>query len=758
MPRASFSTRLPALGVAALVAASSVAGALSGAHPTGTPVVDPVYDALLAGTVTAAGAFAGRATLLWMAALAAGFSRGYVIFPAASGLIVAFGSTLTRRAFAPVGALSAALAVQVLLHLGNVGFLGGSAIVAGVAVAPALLHAKSRLPRRARRAASALIGLAALATVALSGSVAVETVLARQQVTSGTAAAENALSAVSAGSASTGTAELTVAREDFASASARIGSAWAAGAKLVPFVAEQRLAVLTATQVASAVTASAGAQAGRIDFADLHYSQGGIDLAALRSLQGPLDQVDSALSSGLSRIDSVNSPWLIGPLRSRLDVLYTKMAKASRSASLAAQAVAAAPPLLGGNGTRRYMVALMDTSESRGLGGLVVSYTIVTATNGKLSLGAFQDISYLGGQLAAHGGGKLDGPAGYVAMYGQNPAEYPQNITYAPDLPTVANVADQLYRQAGNGPLDGLMVLDPRSLAALLGFTGPIQVPGLGTLNASNAAGVLERQQYVDFPQPSEQAARRAALADALHQAVAMLSSGNLPGPSALASTLGPAVRAGDMLMWSFHSADQPFLERIGLAGRFPSATNGDVLGVVTADAGTDKIDAYLKKTVSDHVTYDPASGAITHDLAVTLDNQAPPSGLPSEVLGSGGPGKPPPGTSRVWLSIYSPLRLVGATLGAKTLTVATGNQYGMFTYSAFVDIPPESTASITFHLSGKVKPGGNYRLNLYNQPMVEPASTTITVARAGAPNAATSTWVPAGDSLPSRVFSFGRI
>ena len=758
MARAPLPTRLNTIVVSALVVASCVAGALSGAHPTGTAIVDPVYDGLLAGTVTAAGAFAGRATLLWMAALAAGFSRGYVIFPAASGLIVAFGSTLTSRAFAPLGALSAAMAVQVLLRLGNVGFLGASAIVAGVALLPALLHAKSRLPRRSCRATSWLIGLAGLAAVALSAPVAVEAVLARHQVTSGTAAAENALSAVSAGSASTGTSELTVAREDFASASARIGSLWAVGAKLVPFVAEQRRAVLTATQVASAITATASAQAGRIDFADLHYSQGGIDLAALRALQGPLDKVDSTLGVGLSRIDSVNSPWLIGPLRSRLDVLYTKMTKASRSASLAAQAVAAAPPLLGGNGPRRYMVALMDTSESRGLGGLVVSYAIVTATDGKLSLGTFHNISHLGGQLAKRGGGKLTGPAGFLAMYGQNPAQYPQNITYAPDLPTVADVANQLYREAGNGPLDGLMVLDPRSLAALLNFTGPIQVPGLGTLNAANAAGILERQQYVDFPLPAEQGARQAALADALHQAVAKLSSGTLPGPSALASTLGPAVRAGDMLMWSFHSSVQPFLERIGLAGRFPSPSNGDVLAVVTADAGTDKIDAYLKKSVNDHVTYDPRSGTVTHDLTVTLDNQAPPAGLPSEVIGSPGPGKPPPGTSRVWLSIYSPLRLAGATVDSKTLTVATGKQYGMFTYSAFLDIPAESAATITFHLNGKVTAGDSYRLNLYNQPMVAQARTTVTVSQAGAPTTSSSTWVPLGESLPNRVFLFGRI
>lgn len=751
------STRLCVTGVLALVAASAVAGALSGAHPTGTAVVDPIYDAFFAGLVTAAGASAGRATLLWMAALAGGFSRGYVIFPAAADLIVTLASTFTRRAIAPVGALSAALAVQVLLRLPSVGFLGGSALVGGVAVVPCLLHARSRLPRRARRVTSWLLAFAAFGAVALSVPVAVEAVLARQEVTSGTAVAEDALSLVSAGNANPAKAELAVAHQDFESAAARTGSLWASGAKLVPLVAEQRLGVVAATQVASKITAVAGAQAGRIDFAGLHYSHGGIDLAALTALQNPLQEVSSALNGGTARLSSVRSPWLVGPLRSRLDLLYTKVAKAARSASLAAQAVAAAPSLLGGNGTRHYMVALMDTSESRGLGGLVVSYSVVTASDGKLSLGTFHDISYLAGQLAAHGGGKLAGPPGFIAMYGQNPAEYPQNITYAPDLPTVADVADQLYREAGNGSLDGLMVLDPRSLAALLDFTGPIQVPGLGTLDAANAAGVLERQQYLDFPQPLEQDARRAALADALQQAVAKLSSGSLPGPGALAATLGPVVRAGDMLLWSLHKADQPFLERIGLAGRFPSYNGGDVLGVVTADAGADKIDAYLNRTVTDHVSYDPASGKVTHDLTVTLDNQAPSSGLPSEVIGTPGPAKPPPGTSRLWLSIYSPLRLESASLDNKAIAVSSGRQYGVYTYSTFLGIPPKSTVTLTFHLSGTVTPGASYRLSLYNQPMVQPDRTTITVSRVGATRPAASTWNPLGMSRTFRVFSFGR-
>lgn len=740
--------------VVVLVAASALAGAFSGAHPTGTSIADPLYDAALAGVVTAAGSIAGRATILWLAAVAAGFARGYVIFPAGAALVGAFVSSLSRRAVPALGAAVSGAAVQVLLRERSFGFFGASALVGAAAILPCLVHAFVRLPRRVRNLMGLLVGLAAVAGIAFSAVLAGELLASKSEVTAGTAAAESALSSVSAGEAASAQSELVLAARDFASASARIASPWAAPAKLVPVVSQQRRAVLTAARVAAEVAAVSGEEASKIDFAGLHYQSGGIDLASLSALAGPLGRVDSTLETGLARIAATRSPWLLGPVQSRLQLLESKLSSAAKSSSLAAEAVRDAPSLLGSGGERRYMVAFMDTSESRGLGGLVVSYALVSANNGKLSFGGLHDISYLGGLLAEHGGGKITGLPGYTALYGQNPAEYPQNITYAPDLPTVSEVAAQLYSESGEGSLDGLMVLDPRSLAAMLNLTGPIDVAGLGTLDAANAAGILERGQYLDFPEPSEQPQRRAALGEALSEAVSRLTDGTLPGPSSLSATLDPVVRSGDMLFWSLHPSVQPLLERLGLAGRFPQAGGGDLIGVVTANAAASKIDVYLHRTIDASVSYDPASGEVTDDVTVTLDNTAPPSGLPAEILGTPGPGGPNPGTSSVWLSLYSPLSLDSATLGSKALDVSTGTQFAVKTYSAFLDVASESAVTVTYRLSGKVEPG-SYRLSVYSQPMVEPDSTTVTVRDSELPAGPAQLWDPAGKSRNFRVFSF---
>ena len=50
----------------------------------------------------------------------------------------------------------------------------------------------------------------------------------------------------------------------------------------------------------------------------------------------------------------------------------------------------------------------------------------------------------------------------------------------SPDLPDVAQVIRELYSGAypdmGGDHIDGVLVVDPSGLAALLNFTGPIQV------------------------------------------------------------------------------------------------------------------------------------------------------------------------------------------------------------------------------------------------------------------------------------------
>ena len=494
----------------------------------------------------------------------------------------------------------------------------------------------------------------------------------------------------------------------------------------MPLVSQQRQAVGQASAVARDVTATAALQASGVDYQELRYSDGQLNLGQVSALAGPLGIVDRQLTGAVTQLRSLQSGWLVQPVRSRLDQLDTRVFQAQASASLAAQLVQVAPSLLGGDGVRHYFIAFMDTAESRGLGGLIASYGELTADQGHLTLTRSGDISQLNEALPK-GGGRLTGPADYLARYGAfRPQKLMQDLSYAPDLPTVADVIQQLYPQAGGDPINGVLALDPYGLAALIHLTGPIEVPGLGRLTSANAASELLQGQYAAFP--GQQRTAHDYDQDALKIEFQRLTTGSLPGPRALSDALDSDVRQGRIAFWSFDKAVQPVLYRLGLAGAFPAARGHDLLAVTTQNAANNKIDVYLRRSISDAVRYDPANGAVASRVTITLHNGAPAQGLPSEVIGSYFGSGLPPGTNETWLTLYSPLGLRAATVNGKSQGVSDKAELGVHAYSEYVDIPPESSVTLTFDLAGVTTPGPRYRLALYNQPMVLPDLDTVSV------------------------------
>ena len=124
-------------------------------------------------------------------------------------------------------------------------------------------------------------------------------------------------------------------------------------------VSQQRQAVGQASAVARDVTATAASQAAEVNYQQLRYSDGQLDLGRVSALAGPLGVVDGQLTGAAAQLRSLQSGWLVQPVQSRLDQLDTKVFGAQASASLAAQLVQVAPSLLGGDGVRHYFIAFM---------------------------------------------------------------------------------------------------------------------------------------------------------------------------------------------------------------------------------------------------------------------------------------------------------------------------------------------------------------------------------------------------------------
>jgi hypothetical protein len=323
----------------------------------------------------------------------------------------------------------------------------------------------------------------------------------------------------------------------------------------------------------------------------------------------------------------------------------------------------------------------------------------------------------------------LTGPPDYLARYGKfHPELYFQDVTYSPDLPTVAQVIAGLYPQAGGDHIDGVLVVDPYALAALLRFTGPQHIAGLSEeLTAQNAAQVLLQGQYQEFQGTHEE--RKDALSEAGRVVFEKLTTGSLPAPKALADTLSGVVHEKHLGFYSFDPPAERFITEVGAAMAFPRPDGSDLLAVTTQNSANNKVDDYLHRTITDDVTVDVSTGQVHAIVSVTLHNDAPATGLPDTVSGNLASPDLPPGTNRSFVSVYSPLDLRDATLGGQPVAMAADVELGWQVYATTVTIPPGGSVTVVLTLDGRLPAVNPYRLALPVQPAVNPDQVSVSIS-----------------------------
>jgi hypothetical protein len=318
----------------------------------------------------------------------------------------------------------------------------------------------------------------------------------------------------------------------------------------------------------------------------------------------------------------------------------------------------------------------------------------------------------------------------YVARYGHlQPWEAVQDVSYSPDFPTVAKVWRQLLPQAGREPIDGVIQLDPFALAALMEFSGPVQVEGLDErLDAENAAQFLLVDQYALF---GERAEREDVLEEVLRDVFDELTTGDLPEPGAFADVLAPLVHQGRLSLHAFDPAEQAAIETVGADNTFPRGETVDSLAVVNQNGGQNKIDAYLERDIAYDVELDPATGSLEAEVTVRLTNAVPSLDLPDAVVGSNDQGLPP-GTNETLLSIYSPHRFESLEVDGQPVGSESAHELGHGVYTVRLQVGPGETTEVRLVLSGRVGPLDRYELTYNAQPLVHDDQVSVAVRLVG--------------------------
>ena len=291
----------------------------------GQPIVDPLYAAIFAALVTYVCSRASRETLLVFSVVAVVMSRTWLEIPAVAALLIAFGSLLPKHSRRRVGALIGALGVETMLRWPSVAFHGSTAAVAGAVLAAVVRLGLQTLLDRGTAASQEDVALTGVLAVGFSVPLLLATFLARTDISVGQRAAESAFGDVSGGSAAVATPMLRTATAEFGSASSKLGSWWTSVARVVPVIAQQRQALAAGAATARDVVAVAAREAPSFDYQSVNYHKGQVDLGRISAMLGPAKTLDRSLARATARLAGLQSPWLVGPIQSRLRTFDTDL-------------------------------------------------------------------------------------------------------------------------------------------------------------------------------------------------------------------------------------------------------------------------------------------------------------------------------------------------------------------------------------------------------------------------------------------------
>jgi hypothetical protein len=348
---------------------------------------------------------------------------------------------------------------------------------------------------------------------------------------------------------------------------------------------------------------------------DSLVQNGQIDLDQVdRILQG-LNQAGLHLHAASEDLDAVGGGTpLVGAkivdardlARERLDPLRTTYDEA-------APVLDALPDVLGADGPRTYVVAIMNPAEMRYSGGATLTLVPLTMDDGKFSFGN----TFTNEDVSAKNGGLLKWP-----KVEGNPFHTPGrtrlvSATFSPNWSQSGEELLRAWQATYDQHLDGVVAVDLQALARLMSLTGPVQAEGVGELNSGNLVQTLAGS-YDKYNDPEQRRAINAAVVPAFREKL-------FQGGQFLKKfqVLSDAAKGRHFAMY-FRDArlEKAFHER-GLAGDLSDSAH-DYLGVFTQNINASKADFWQQRIVDSDVKLH-ADGSADVDLTVTVQNPSPP-------------------------------------------------------------------------------------------------------------------------------------
>lgn len=401
----------------------------------------------------------------------------------------------------------------------------------------------------------------------------------------------------------------------------------------------------------------------------------GLPLSPLEAVSPRMQRAAAGVAAAQQQVRDLPGSLLMPGVGSARGAALRQLGKLQSAVLPVADAAAIAPDTLGLHHPRHFFVAFVNPAEARAGGGagLFGAYAVVSARSGRMHV----DIVGSNADLPNLGESPPGLPQEFVDRYGDLGADTSWAATnLSPHFPYDGAAWAGMYEQLSGQPMDGVAALDPPALAVLLKGQQPLDLPGLGRVDAGNVVSFLEKDQY-RLPISTSQ---RKDVLKVVAKAAADRILGQRRSLTAVFPDLYRMTVDGHLRAMSTHPEVQARLERYPVAGALPLTSRPFAAAYVT-NGSSGKLEAYL----GSHLDYQVRSCAGSTrrvTVTVTLSNHAPSSGLPAYVTARADHPDFPTvlGQVRDVLSVYltQGARVAAAKVDGRPVPVLSGQDYGV--------------------------------------------------------------------------------
>lgn len=270
------------------------------------------------------------------------------------------------------------------------------------------------------------------------------------------------------------------------------------------------------------------------------------------------------------------------------------------------------PTILGADGSRTYLLAMLNPAELRYSGGAALSFTTIRFDHGVVSFGTTRNAEDLSSAGSIQRWPRVPGNP-----FHPHPAQRVVNSTFSPWWSVSAEELLRGYQKAFPGQrFDGMVGIDLQALANLFKITGPIDMPPVGQVTSDNLVKVLAGS-YGEFSSTEERHQLNAALVPAFRQQ--FFEGGKMQEK---VKSLVASAQGRHFFTYFRDVAFQHRFARVGLSGDL-SPTPYDFVGVFSQNLNGSKTDYWQHRELASKVHLRPDGSADVH-LHVAVTNGAP--------------------------------------------------------------------------------------------------------------------------------------